>query len=140
MLSYKVIDRTDIPKIIRDIAQAESRGVHIATEAGVQWLKNDVIEDQGFVGDPLYPDVTDETKQRKAKAGKEKVGKFNGYLVGSIGSDYKEDGLVGVISGGTEQHEQFLERWQLDALFYRERGEITQGLIAKELKKLAQIK
>ena len=130
-----VLDRTDIPGGVQRILSGARRGVKLATESGVEWIKEDVMEGQGFVGDEFYPDVKPTTKQRKAEAGKEKVGIDTGNLKASMDTEYDHDGLEGIITGGGPGYEEFLERWQIDMLFLKERGDKSRELIRGEIKK-----
>ena len=130
-----VLDQTNIPGKIQEILSSGKRGVELATESGVEWIKEDVMEGQDFVGDEFYPDVKPETKQRKAEAGKEKVGIDTGNLKSSFDSEYERDGLTGIITGGGPGYEEFLARWQIDELFLRERGEKSREIIRAEIKK-----
>ena len=130
-----VLDQTDIPGGVQRILSGAKRGVTLATESGVEWIKEDVMEGQGYVGDEFYPDVKPETKQYKAEKGKEKVGIDTGNLKTSIDSEYERNGLTGIITGGGPEYGEFLARWQIDELFLRERGEKTREIIRGEVKK-----
>ena len=130
-----VLDQTDIPGGVQRILSGARRGVKLATESGVEWIKEDVMEAQGYVGDEFYPDVKPVTKQRKAEAGREKVGILTGNLKASMDTEYDHDGLEGIITGGGPGYEEFLERWQIDQLFLKERGNKSRELIRGEIKK-----
>ena len=130
-----VLDQTDIPGGVQRILSGARRGVKLATESGVEWIKEDVMEAQGYVGDEFYPDVTPVTKQRKAEAGREKVGILTGNLKASMDTEYDHDGLEGIITGGGPGYEEFLARWQIDMLFLKERGDKSRALIREEIKK-----
>ena len=134
-VNITVIDKTNIPAKMQGILAHAKRGVKIATESGVEFIKSDVFEGQEFVGSEFYPDVKPATKRYKAEKGKEKVGIDTGNLKSSFDSEYERDGLSGVITGGGPGYGGFLERWQIDALFLKERGEKTRELIRGEIKK-----
>ena len=130
-----VLDRTDIPGGVQRILSGARRGVKLATESGVEWIKEDVMEGQGYVGDEFYPDVKPTTKRYKAEKGREKVGILTGNLKASLDTEYDHDGLEGIITGGGPGYEEFLERWQIDMLFLKERGNKSRELIRGEIKK-----
>lgn len=128
-------DHTNIPAKMQDIIEGGKKGVRKATESGVEWIKGDVMEGQRYVGSEFYPDIKSATKQYKAEKGKEKVGIDTGNLKSSFDSSYEHGGLSGIITGGGPGYGKFLERWQIDALFLKERGEKSRELIRAEIKK-----
>ena len=130
-----VIDNTDMPAKIRDILAGAKRGVKLATESGVEFIKEEIFEGQRYVGSEFYPDIKPATKQYKAEKGKEKVGIDTGNLKTSFDSEYQHDGLAGIITGGGPGYESFLSRWQIDELFKKERGEKTREIIRGEIRK-----
>ena len=134
-VNITVIDNTDMPAKIRDILAGAKRGVKLATESGVEFIKEEVFEGQRYVGSEFYPDVKPETKQYKAEKGKEKVGIDTGNLKTSWDSRYEHDGLAGIITGGGPGYAEFLSRWQIDELFKKERGEKTREIIRNEIRK-----
>ena len=132
-INVKVIDRTNLPAKLKTIIDAAERGVKLATEEGVEWIKQDVVEGQQYVGDANYPDVKPSTKAIKAKAGKEKVGRWAGNWVASFNSVVK--GLVGTIRGGGAKYGNFQLRWRVGDLFMDKRAKRTQEIIEGEIKK-----
>lgn len=123
-------DRTNLQKKAKDVVEGAKRGVLLATESGVLWLKEDVFEGQQYVGDSNYPDVTPVTKLIKAKAGNEKVGIWTGNLKTSFKSAVT--GLEGKITG--VGYTNFLARWNIEALFMDKRGKKSREIIEKEIK------
>ena len=138
-INISVIDKTNLPGKMQEILSGAKKGVKIATESGAEWIVNDVFLGQEFVGDELYPDVTSETKQRKAEKGNTLVGVDTSDLVHTFDTEYEHNGLTGIITGGGGNagaySGRFFERWQVDALFMRERGEKSRELIRGEIKK-----
>ena len=134
-LNITVIDKTNLPGKMQEILSGAKRGVKLATESGVEFIKEEVFEGQRFLGTEYFPHVKPETKQRKAEAGKEKVGIDTGNLKSSFDTEYKHGGLSGIITGGGPEYGKFLERWQIDALFLKERGEVTRRIIKDEMGK-----
>lgn len=134
-INVKVIDRTNLPAKLKTIIGGAERGVKLAAEDGVHWVQIEVVQNQGFLGDPNYPDVTDATKRIKAKKGKELVGKDTGNWVASFNSDVK--GLVGTIKGGGAKYGTFQARWQVGPLYMEHRAgkacEIIEGEIKKKI-------
>lgn len=134
-INIRVEDHTNIPPKTRDIIEGAKIGVRKATESGVEFIKSDIFEAQKFVGSEFYPDVTPATKRYKAEKGKEKIGIDTGNLKSSFDSSYEHGGFSGIITGGGPNYAGFLERWQIDALFLKERGEKSRELIWGEVKK-----
>lgn len=134
-VNITVLDKTNLPGKMRDIIEGAKIGVRKATESGVEFIKSDIFEAQKFVGDEFYPDVTPATKRYKAEKGKEKIGIDTGNLKSSFDSSYEHGGLSGIITGGGPGYGKFLERWQIDALFLKERGEKSREFIRGEIKK-----
>ena len=134
-INIRVEDHTNMPGKMRDIIEGAKRGVKIATETGVEWIKEEVMEGQRYVGSDFYPDVKPATKQYKAEKGTEKVGIDTGNLKSSFDSRYEHGGLAGIITGGGPGYGSFLERWQIDALFLKERGAVTRRIIKDEIGK-----
>jgi len=133
--TIRVEDCTNIPGKMRDIIEGAKKGVREATESGIEFIKSDIFENQKFVGSEYYPDVKETTKRIKAIKGKELVGVDTGNLKSSFDSEYEHGGLTGIITGGGPGYGKFLERWQIDALFLKERGEETRRIIKREIKK-----
>lgn len=134
-VNITVLDKTNLPGKMQDIITCAKRGVKIATESGVEFIKEEVMEGQRYVGSEFYPDVKPETKQRKAEAGKEKVGIDTENLKSSFDSRFEHGGLAGIITGGGPEYGEFSARWQIDELFRKERGEKSRELIRGEIKK-----
>ena len=134
-VNITVSDKTNLPGKMQEILSGAKKGVKIATETGAEWIKEEVMEGQRYVGSEFYPDVKPATKQYKAEKGKEKVGIDTGNLKSSFDTEYEHDGLSGIITGGGPGYGSFLERWQIDALFLKERGEKSRELIRGEIKK-----
>ena len=132
-ITIKVIDRTNLLVKHKTIITATERGVKLATEEGVQWIKEDVIQGQKYVGDENYPDVKPETRRKKAKAGKELVGKWTGNWLTSFNSAIK--GLIGTIRGGGKKYAKFQLRWRIGDLFMTHRAKRTREIIEREIKK-----
>lgn len=132
-ISVTVIDRTKLPTKLKSIITAAKRGVELATEEGVEWIKQDVVQGQKYVGDANYPDVKPTTKRWKAKKGRELVGRFTGNWVSSFDSSVK--GLKGTIRGGSAKYAKFQSRWQVDSLFMEKRAKRTREIIEREIKK-----
>ena len=130
-----VLDKTNISGKMREIIEGSKRGVKFATEEGIEWIKEEVMEGQRYVGSEFYPDVKPTTKQYKAEKGKEKVGIDTGNLKSSFDTEYQHGGLSGIITGGGPNYAGFLERWQIDALFLKERGEVVRQVIKDEIEK-----
>lgn len=130
-ISVSVLDNTKLDKKMKDIIKGAKRGVRLATEAGVQWIHQDVFSGQGYVGSANYPDVTPVTKMIKAKAGKQLVGIWTGATMSSFRSAVS--GLSGKITGSV--YEYFGSKWHIDALFMEHRKEKTEKIIEAEIKK-----
>ena len=134
-INISVLDKTNISGKMQDILANAKRGVKMATESGVEWIKEEVMEGQRYLGSEFYPNVKPETKQYKAERGKEKVGIDTGNLKSSFDTEYLHDGLSGIITGGGPGYGSFLARWQIDELFLKERGEVVRQVIKDEIEK-----
>jgi hypothetical protein len=128
-----VRDHTNLQGKHRDIIAGAKRGVKLAVEEGVQWVKEDVVQGQKYVGDGNYPDVKPATKRIKAKKGRELVGRDTGNWVASFNSAVK--GLVGTIRGGGAKYGKFQLRWRIGDLFMAHRAKRTREIIEGEIKK-----
>ena len=131
--TIKVIDRTDLPQKVKSIIAGAEKGVALATEDTVQWIKIDVVQGQKYVGDGNYPDVKPATKRWKAKKGRELVGRFTGNWVASFNSDVK--GLVGTIRGGGKKYANFQSRWRVGDLVMAHRAKKIRDIVEGEIKK-----
>ena len=130
-ITINVIDRTNLLQKHKSIVAAAKRGVKLATESGVEWIKGDVFSGQSYVGHSYYPDVKPATKAYKAKVGKENVGIMTGNLVSSFGSSVS--GLRGTIKGAG--YAEFSSRWLIGSLFMEKRAKRTREIIEGEIKK-----
>ena len=132
-VSIKVIDRTNLVAKHKSIIAGAERGVKLAVEESVQWIKIDVVQGQEYVGDENYPNVKDATRLWKAKKGRELVGRFTGNWVASFNSSVK--GLIGTIRGGGKKYAKFQLRWRIGDLFMEKRAKRTREIIEGEIKK-----
>jgi hypothetical protein len=135
MLSIRLHDHTNLPLIQKKIEQAAKKGVEAATQEGVQWIKDDVIRGEEYVGHQYYPDVTDTTKRMKAKKGKTKVLIYTTNFLSSWNGETK--GLEGVITGGggEDYHAKLLKRWQIDKLFMEVHAKVSEKIIKEAIEK-----
>jgi hypothetical protein len=141
--SITVLDKTNLPKITKDVERSMKLGVLKATDSGAEWIKQDVFNGQEFVGSKLYPNVKSTTRQTKAKNGQEKVGIITGELRDSFDTHYSSDKLTGTIRGGggvtkkgkKVNYGKFLAKWLIGALFKKHRAKKSREIMAKEIKK-----
>ena len=135
MLSISLRDRTNLPLIQKKIEEAAKKGVEAAVHEGVEWIKDDVIRGEEFVGHQYYPDVTDATKRMKAKRGKTKVLIDTSNFLSSWNGEAK--GLEGVITGGggEDYHVKLLKRWQIDKLYAAVHKEESEKIIKAMIEK-----
>ena len=131
--TIKIIDKANLLAKHKSIIAAAERGVKLATEEGVEWVRIDVVQGQKYVGDENYPDVKQSTKRIKAKKGRELVGRDTGNWVTSFNSVVK--GLVGTIRGGGAKYGKFQLRWRIGDLFMAHRAKRTREIIEGEIKK-----
>lgn len=134
MLSASLFGNLDLPNIQRKIKNAAEEGVKKATFEGVEWIKEDVIRGENYVGTPYYPDVKASTKRTKAKQGKPTILIDTTNTVSSF--DATANGLEGKITGGgKDYHVRLFERWQIDELFYAVHSKESQDIIKKSIEK-----
>jgi hypothetical protein len=135
MLSISLRDYTNLPLIQKKIDEAAKKGVEAATQEAVEWVKDDVIRGEEYVGHQYYPDVTDTTKRMKAKRGKTKVLIDTTNFLSSWNG--KTKGLEGVITGGggEDYHAKLLKRWQIDKLYLAVHKKESEKIIKEAIEK-----
>lgn len=135
MLSVNLRDHTNLPLIHKKIEEAGKKGVEAATQETVEWIKDDVIRGEGYVGHQYYPDVTDATKRMKAKRGKTKVLIDTTKYLSSWDGEVK--GLVSTITGGgKDYHAKLHERgWRIDLLYQAVHAKETEKIIKDMIEK-----
>jgi hypothetical protein len=135
MLSIRLRDHTNLPLIQKKIEEAAKKGVEAATQEAVEWIKDDVIRGEEYVGHQYYPDVTDTTKRMKAKRGKTTVLIDTTNFLSSWNG--KTKGLEGVITGGggKDYHAKLLKRWQIDKLYLAVHKKESEKIIKEAIEK-----
>ena len=135
MLSVSLRDHTHLPIIQKKIDEAAKKGVEAAVHESLEWIKDDVIRGQSYVGHQYYPDVTDTTKQMKAKKGKTKVLIDTSNFLSSWNGETK--GLTGTITGGgKDYHADLYKRgWQIDKLWVSVHKKESEKIIKKAIEK-----
>jgi len=125
----------DIDSIEADILSAAAEGVNASVQESVSWIKNDVLIEQKYIGDPNFPDVTPATKRIKRKRGNNKVliqtGHYKDSWIGSV------DGLEGKICCGTDGYFGRLhQRWRIDKLWREVHSKEALEIIEKSIQKV----
>ena len=135
MLSIRLHDHTNLPLIQKKIEEAAKKGVEAAVHEGVEWIKDDVIRGEEYVGHKYYPDVSDATKRMKAKRGKTKVLIDTTNFLSSWNG--KAKGLEGVVTGGggDDYQAKLLKRWQIDKLYMAVHREESEKIIKDMIEK-----
>jgi hypothetical protein len=135
MLSISIRDHTNLPLIHKKIIKAAEKGVGAATQEAVEWIKEDVIRGEGYVGHQYYPDVTDATKRSKAKRGKTIVLVDTTNFLSSWNGE--ANGLEGKITGGggKDYHAKLLKIWQIDKLFFEVHAKESEKIIKASIDK-----
>jgi hypothetical protein len=130
MLSISIRDYTNLPLIHKKIIKAAEKGVAASVEEGVEWIKEDVIRAEKYVGHRLYPE-----KRSKAKRGKTHVLVDTSNFLSSWNGE--ANGLKGIITGGggEDYHAKLLKRWQIDELFFEVHAKESQEIIKKAVEK-----
>jgi hypothetical protein len=109
--------------------------VEAATHETVEWIKDDVIRGQAYVGHQYYPDVKPVTKRLKAKKGQTLVLKDTGNYLSSWNG--KAKGLTGTITGGGKDYHADLHKrgWQIDKLWEQVHAKESEKIITKAIEK-----
>ena len=135
MLSIRLRDHTNLPSIQKKIEEAAKKGVEAAVQESVEWIKDDVIRGQSYVGHQYYPDVTDATKRMKAKKGKTRILiDTSNYLSSWDGKARNMEGIIH--GGGQDYHADLYKRgWKIDLLWQQEHSKVAKKIIEKAVEK-----
>ena len=134
MAFVRIIKYIDLNGIERNLLNGASDGVDAAVQESVSWIKNEVLLDQKFIGDPNFPDVKPATKKAKRRKGNTKVLVDTGHYKDSwVG---KTEGLKGVIQCGTDGYFAKLhDRWRIDLLWRKHHSKDALEIIEKSILK-----
>lgn len=135
MLSISVFDRTNLDGKHKEILKAGEKGVEAATHESVEWIKDDVIRGQSYVGHQYYPDVKPVTKRLKAKKGQTLVLKDTGNYLSSWNGEARN--MKGIIrGGGQDYHADLYKRgWKIDLLWEQVHAKESEKIIVKAIEK-----
>lgn len=134
MTFVQIIKYIDLSGIERNMLNGASDGVDAAVQESVSWIKNEVLLDQKFIGDPNFPDVKPATKKAKRRKGNPKVLIDTGHYKDSwIG---KTEGLKGVIQCGTDGYFAKLhDKWRIDLLWEKHHSKEALEIVEKSIQK-----
>lgn len=134
MLSISVLDLTNLEGVRKDIVKAAEKGVMAATHEGVEFIKEDIIRQEQYVGHHYYPDVKASTKRAKARKGQDTVLIDTTNTLSSFDGEVK--GLEGKITGGGEgYHARLFKRWQIDKLYMAVHAKESEKIIKESIEK-----
>jgi len=135
MLSFRLLDHTNLSAINRKIKEAAEKGVEAATQDSVEWIKDEVITGGNYVGHQHYPDIKPSTKRSKAKKGQSHVLIDTSNYLSSW--DGKAEGLTGTITGGGEDYhaELYKRGWKIDLLWKQEHAKEAEKIIKTAIEK-----
>jgi len=135
MPSITLWDKTNLSSKQRAIIKAAERGVEASVQETVEWIKDDVVTGQQYVGTTYYPDVKPATKRIKAKRGRTKVLIDTSNYLSSWNGHTK--GLTGTITGGGENyHAKLHERgWRIDKLWEDVHKKTSEKIITDAIEK-----
>ena len=135
MAFVRIVKYIDVPGIEAAIMGAAAVGVESSVQESVSWIKNDVLLDQKYIGDPNFPDVKPATKKAKRRKGNTKVLIDTGHYKDSwIG---KTEGLKGLIQCGTDGYFGDLhKRWRIDNLWEKHHSKEALQIIEKSIRKV----
>ena len=136
MLSINVLDRTNLSGKHKKIEEAAEKGVEVATQDSVEWIKDEVITGGNYVGHQYYPDIKPVTKRIKAKKGRTHVLIDTSNFLSSW--DGKAKGLIGTITGGGQDYAADLYKrgWKIDLLWKEEHAKEAEKIIKKAIEKV----
>jgi len=133
LINLNVKDNTHLLQKHAKILAGAQVGIHAATEDALDFIKTTVVDEQRYVGHRFYPDVSQKTKEWKAKHGMEKVGRRTGNWITSFDASYSDGGMVGIVSGGGHvkgsDYAKFQQIWDVEKLWAEERGDHARNLI-----------
>ena len=136
MASVKIVKYIDLKGIEVGFMAAAAEGVDAAVQESVSWVKNDVIQEQKYVGSPYFPDVKPATKKAKRRKGNMKVliqtGHYKDSWIGEV------DGLKGKIHCGTDGYFGKLHSlgWRIDNLWLKHHSKEAVEIIEKSIQKV----
>jgi hypothetical protein len=134
MLSVSVFNLTNLEGERKVILEAAEKGITAAVHEGVEWIKEDVIEGEEYVGTLFYPDVKASTKRAKARKGQDTVLIDTTNTLSSF--DGEVNGLEGKITGGgKDYHARLFARWRIGDLYMAVHEKESLGIIKKSLEK-----
>lgn len=135
MYSCRLTSNFSTLEIQKRIRQAEERGVMAATHEGVEFIKDDIIQEEQYVGHKYYPDVKASTKRQKVRKGRDTVLIDTTNTLSSFNGEVK--GLEGKITGGGKAyHSRLFSRWQIGKLFMEVHSKESQKIITKAIEKV----
>lgn len=130
MTSVRIFRKWDLDGIHDDIMGDVKDGIDAAVQDTVVWIKNDVILDGKYVGDPVFPDVSAATRASKRKRGKRHVLLETGHLKDSWIGETR--GLVGIVGSGSEGYfGRIYQRWRIDQLWEKHHADESREIIKK---------
>lgn len=135
MKSVRIVRWIDLKAIENGIIDGAAEGVAAAVQESVSWIKNDVIMEQKFIGDPHFPDVKESTKTAKQKRGNTKVLIDTGHYKDSwIG---ESNGLEGKITGGSNvgYAARLHKKWRIDKLWLKAHSKEALEIIERSILK-----
>lgn len=134
MLSVSVFNLTNLEGERKAILKAAEKGVTAATHEGVEWIKDDVIQGEEYVGTRFYPDVKASTKRAKARKGQATVLIDTTNTLSSF--DGEVNGLEGKITGGgKDYHARLFARWRIGDLYMAVHEKESHEIIKKAIEK-----
>lgn len=134
MLSTSIFNLTNLEGDRKAILKAAEKGITAAVHEGVEWIKDDVIQGEEYVGTRFYPDVKARTRRAKARKGRDTVLVDTTNTLSSF--DGEVNGLEGKITGGgKDYHARLFSRWRIGDLYMAVHEKESQEIIKKAIEK-----
>lgn len=128
----KIVKRFDLAGIHDDLIDKAEDGIDAACAETTDWIKEEVIREQKFLGTVYFPDVTDATRASKSKRGERQVLIHTGHLKDSW--NFERRGLEGIVGSGSEGYfGKIYKKWQIDQLWETEHSAEAMAIIKKAM-------
>lgn len=132
MTSIRIAKKWDLKGIHDDLINCAEDGIDAALAETTDWIKQDVLLDQKFVGSEFFPQVKETTRASKAKRGERQVLIHTGHLKDSW--NFERHGLEGIVGSGTEGYfEKIYKKWRIDQLWLTTHEAETVKIIEKAI-------
>ena len=134
MASIKIVKKFDLKGLHDNLIDCAEDGIDAACAETTDWIKQDVLLDQKYLGTEYFPEVTPATRAAKSKRGERQVLIHTGHLKDSW--NFTRQGLEGIVGSGTEGYfGRIYQRWKIDKLWRAEHSKEAMDIIKKAMRR-----